>query len=107
MDLGDGADAGYGILESLPAPRVLKLAALKVQQAGDQLERVLDPVVDLLQQHVLLGEQRLLLVEHAAHALLAAPQIRLRLLFPVHVIKDDDAADDGPGRIDDRSAADP
>src|SRR3954469_20189161 len=74
MDLRDGANTGDGIFEGLSASWIVKLAALKVQQGGDQLERVLDPVVDLLQQHVLLGEQRLLFVEHAAHALLAAPQ---------------------------------
>ena len=52
MDEGDGLDAPLTLLQRLAKPALLELAALHVEETGDQLQVVLHPVVDLADEHV-------------------------------------------------------
>ena len=56
MDEGHRPDAVLAVLEHADGLRVLEVAGLEAEQGGDDLHVVLDPVVDLLEQDLLLVE---------------------------------------------------
>src|SRR5262249_5041424 len=58
VDQGDGLDAPPALLEAAAVVDVIDLADLQLDQAGDDLEVVLDAMVDLLEEHVAFLERR-------------------------------------------------
>ena len=58
MDEGDGLDPLLSLLQREVDHRILMRGGLQAQQAGDDLEVVLHPVMDLAQQQVLLSQVR-------------------------------------------------
>src|SRR5439155_25494312 len=70
---GDGGDTALRLLESGPRLRAAQSASLQAEQAGNRLQVVLDPVVDLLDDGLLAGEHALTVaklgdVAHEQHA---------------------------------------
>src|SRR5262249_52959864 len=63
-------DAVAALGEHLERARVVHVSGLEAQQARDDLEVVLHPVMDLLEQHLLLAERRLDALRARAHRLL-------------------------------------
>ena len=70
MHCGHCTHAIAGAREDFDERRVGDLAALEIEQAGDDLEIVFHPVVDLVEQHFFLAERslhRLLSFEPRGH----------------------------------------
>ncbi len=56
VDPGHGAYPVHAVMEHIPGLLVLKVRGLQVEEARDHLEVVLHPVVDLLEEGLLLKE---------------------------------------------------
>ena len=56
MDQSHGLDTVLALLEDLDHRLVLEVLGLQAEETGDDLEIVLDPVVDLLQEYFLLAQ---------------------------------------------------
>ncbi len=56
MDQCHGQDPVAAVVQDFPGPQVRGVGRLHVEEPGDRLEVVLDPVVDLPEEHLLLSE---------------------------------------------------
>ena len=93
---GDGRDTALGLLESGPRLGAAQPACLQAEQAGNRLQVVLDPVVDLLDDGLLAGEHPLPVAKlgDVAHEQHAPDDIPVRAAEERHgALQHDGAAD--------------